>query len=380
MRELEVLQKVKQYLKENGLGGRKVLETYTDPHPSLQGDKLLEPFQRFALPLDGAVVHPDLVGRLDDGETTFAIEAKGAEDYLLGLSQAGSYRLGFHLALLACAAPPGMVLSMAYQQQVGLLAFYPDKAPLLHLPEPHLPLRKPARIIQQQFATTEALQGTFTYNLPTHYLSIAAALQGQSKETYAHLEAKLRREYPSLPKDFRPVLRGAQKLGLIQLRDSSVELTLAGEAAGALLPPLTELELIHRKLSKSVSTLEQESPQTAAVLRILLAQDPIAQLLVAVLSKKPINMPKLAVEALRHNREQALIALFNPEVLDTITQQGDIVWTRVRPEHYRSTTYFQYKSLLKHAGILAAHPLGGSTSQKYQPEKDLWEINPSRYK
>jgi hypothetical protein len=34
----------------------------------------------------------------------------------------------------------------------------------------------------------------------------------------------------------------------------------------------------------------------------------------------------------------------------------------------------QYKSILKHAGIIKAHRLGGSSAKKYDPDKDIWEM------
>jgi hypothetical protein len=62
--------------------GKQVTDLYTDAHPSLLIDAKLEPFQRFTLQFDSFAIHPDLVGRLDDGGTTFAVEAKGTEAIL----------------------------------------------------------------------------------------------------------------------------------------------------------------------------------------------------------------------------------------------------------------------------------------------------------
>jgi hypothetical protein len=50
------------------------------------------------------------------------------------------------------------------------------------------------------------------------------------------------------------------------------------------------------------------------------------------------------------------------------------VWQRIAPQHYRSTTFFQYKSILKHAGVLAPHTLGGTSTRSYDPDADLWEL------
>ncbi len=64
---------------------------------------------------------------------------------------------------------------------------------------PHLPLRRHARAIQQQFATTEAIRSTFVFNLPTDYLSLAVALHDASQLSRSELEAHVRAQYPVLP-------------------------------------------------------------------------------------------------------------------------------------------------------------------------------------
>ncbi len=43
-------------------------------------------------------------------------------------------------------------------------------------------------------------------------------------------------------------------------------------------------------------------------------------------------------------------------------------------QHFRSTTFMQYKSVLKHAGIIEPHTLGGSSSKAYDPDRDIWEL------
>jgi hypothetical protein len=69
------------------------------------------------------------------------------------------------------------------------------------------------------------------------------------------------------------------------------------------------------------------------------------------------------------------VIFFNPEMVPEITDdQGRLVWERIRPEHYRSTTFYQYKSVLKHAGVLAPHALGSASVRDYRPDADLWEL------
>ncbi len=86
MQEIDVIRQTRSYLQEHGLFNTPLLDVYTDSHPALLGDAGLRPFQRFTLTYDRFSVHPDLVGRLADGETTFAIEAKGDRDLLHGIA------------------------------------------------------------------------------------------------------------------------------------------------------------------------------------------------------------------------------------------------------------------------------------------------------
>lgn len=384
MREIEVIRETRAALHRHGIGGRRVIDMYTDVHPTLLADASLRPFQRFTLALDGLVVHPDLVGRLDDGETTFAIEAKGTDEHLTGLAQAASYRLGFHLVLLAAAAAIAPdVVTLARHLHVGVLAVAPDAVTVLDLPPPHLPRLVHVRAVQQQFATTRAVETTFTYNAPTHYLSVAAALRGQPTTSFSALGARIRASYPVLPRDLRAVVRGAQKLGLVRARGDTVELTLQGQAASELLPDLATLAQIHQAIASrgARTTLQDQHPPSAAILRWLLAADPVAALIVETLTDLgggPVTLPELAQRALDRDRIRALTAFFTPEAVAEITDaQGVIIWSRVQPHHFRSTTFFQYKSVLKHAGLLTAHALGGASVVSYQPDKDIWELRRS---
>jgi hypothetical protein len=380
MREIEVIRETRAALIRQGIGGRRVVDMYTDAHPTLLADASLRPFQRFTLTLDGFSVHPDLVGRLDDGETTFAIEAKGRDELLTGLAQAASYRLGFHLVLLAAAAAIAPdVVTLARQIHVGVLAVTPSTVTILDLPPPHLPRLVHARAVQQQFATSRAVETTFTYNAPTHYLSVAAALRGQPAITFSALDSRLRTSYPVLPRDLRAVVRGAQKLGLVRVRGDTVELTLQGRAASELLPDLATLSSIHQSIaSRGVrTTLQDQHPPSAAILRWLLAADPVAELIVETLTDLggPVPLLELAQWALKRDRVRATTVFFTPEALAEITDaQGVVIWSHVQPRHFRSTTFFQYKSVLKHAGLIISHALGGASTVSYQPESDIWEL------
>jgi hypothetical protein len=55
--------------------------------------------------------------------------------------------------------------------------------------------------------------------------------------------------------------------------------------------------------------------------------------------------------------------------------RGRIRWEEAVGEDYRSTTFLQYKSILKHSGLLRPTLLGGSSSKRYDPIKDVWALN-----
>jgi hypothetical protein len=88
VQEINVIRHTHLFLCVPGLQGKEVLELYTDTHPTLLIDTSLRSFQRFRLVFDGFSVHPDLVVRLNVGETAFTIQAKGASDLLRGITQA----------------------------------------------------------------------------------------------------------------------------------------------------------------------------------------------------------------------------------------------------------------------------------------------------
>jgi hypothetical protein len=99
MKEVEVIRKTHQFLKSQGLAQKQVVRIYTDAHHTLLPYKELQPFQRFTLDLGDFVLYPDLVGQLNDGESIFAVEAKGDNDLLKGLAQAEMYQAGFHYSV-----------------------------------------------------------------------------------------------------------------------------------------------------------------------------------------------------------------------------------------------------------------------------------------
>jgi hypothetical protein len=389
MQEIDVIRATRRFLQQDGLLGTTVLDLFTDAHPTLLGAADLRPFQRFTLAFEGFAVHPDLVGRLADGESLVAVEAKGGADLLKGIAQAELYRRGFHLVLLACAGrPPQELLTLARQRAVGVLAVLPDQVELLDLPPAHLPQLRHAERIRRQLALNVALISPFSFNLPTHYLAMAPVLQTWAQERgtgwapLRELDAVARLHYSALPKglsSLRSALHGAAKLGLVALQADRASLTFTGRTVAALLPAAPEIARLHAALDtgRRGITLAALHPQAGAVLRLLLSADPVARLLIDTLQAADAPLSLRALVLLSAERDRALTpaVFFKPEAVPALTgDDGQILWHRVQPQHFRSTTFFQYKSVLKHAGILAPHVLGGSSSKAYNPDADLWEL------
>jgi hypothetical protein len=84
-----------------------------------------------------------------------------------------------------------------------------------------------------------------------------------------------------------------------------------------------------------------------------------------------------ALILLSAERDRALTpaVFFQPDAVSAITgDDGQILWHKVQPGHFRSTTFLQYKSVLKHAGIVAPRRLGGASTRGYDPDRDIWEL------
>ncbi len=180
-----------------------------------------------------------------------------------------------------------------------------------------------------------------------------------------------------MPRDFRPALKGAEKLGLVAIKGNTVEFTQLGRSCAALLPTPHQLAILHQQaLKQPVASL---CPQTAAVLRILLHHEPIAQFIVNVLAyfgrSQAISMTTLVEQASRVDKALTPVVFFFPKVIaNLIDDQGFIVWRKVQAQHYRTTISMQYKRILTHAGLIADHGLAGTSSKQYRPDADVWEL------
>lgn len=382
--ETEVLLKTHHFLKSGHLANQAISRLYTDAHPTLIDHKLLDPFQRFTLDLGDFVLHPDLVGQLADGETLFAVEAKGSDrtDLIKGLAQAEMYQVGFHYSFLAAGASSltNSHVQFARRKNLGIIAVS-DTVNLIHMPEAQMPLREAFRFVARQMETVIQVStgDTFYYNAPTHYLVWAILLKPNITYSLNCPPDELV-GYPVMPEGWELALRGAQKLKLVRISGREFTLTLVGEAIKTVLPDSLNIwTKTHQKAGARGTrrTLAEENPQAAAILRLLLFDDPMVRLIVEGLQRsgKPVNFAELAkiCDSLDHARSP--IIFLNPKsAAKLIDDRGYVCWDVLENEDFRGTTFYQLKSVLRHSGILSKRPLGTPSAKDYNFAKDIWEL------
>ena len=382
MTEPAVVERVRSFLTSASLpDGGSVLHLFTDAHHTLLEHGGLDPYQRITLEVGEAARHPDLVGRLDDGESLLAVEAKGTGDMLKGAAQAEMYQDGVQYSFLA--APAGRIseptVERLREKNVGLLAASSNQETVQPLiwPRARQPWRDAYQSVRRQLDTGVWAQewSTFTYNLPTHYLAWAIALEPGPLYNTAKLPTLIE-PYEAMPKRWKGALRGAETLGLLRIQGNGVRITPTGAAVGDILDTsLDEWSDVHPKAIHS--TLAGVMPRAGAALRILLLQEPMVRLVVRGLKEieGSAPMPQLvrACDSIDHDRTPTLF--FHPKrSAEILGEGGRVQWDRVEPIHYRSTTFYQMKSILKHAGILEDTGLGGSSVNNYDPSEDVWAL------
>jgi hypothetical protein len=235
-------------------------------------------------------------------------------------------------------------------------------------------------ITRQMESVVQVSRGqTYHFNVPTHYLVWAIALRPNVTYSLNSLLDELV-DYP-MPKEWRNALSGAQKLGLVRILGNTVQLTAVGIAVKDILPvSVVDWAQVHKKVGargRGVPLVEYQ-PLSAAVLRLLLLQDAMVRLIIEGLQTCPdrsASFAELAVTCDQLDHARAPIFFLKPEAMTLLADdRGRIRWELTKGEHYRSRTFYQYKSILKHAGILKASKLGGSTAKGYDPSQDVWEL------
>jgi hypothetical protein len=265
----------------------------------------------------------------------------------------------------------------AAKKNVGLLTVS-DEVTAVSWPRPQQPWQTAYRSVWRQIDTGRRAQGwsTFTYNLPTHYLAWTLALDPEMLHATGSVKDVIA-PYHCMPKYWKAALRGAKKLGLLRRHGDTVELTPTGCAVRDILDtPLEEWNDVHKRALRK--PLADVFPRAGAALRILLLREPEVRLLVRALRQfddKKAAMLDLAktCDSIDHDRTPAL--LFTPERVDSVMDtDGKILWNHVEGTHYRSTTFYQMKRILQHAGILEDTGLQSNSATSYEPAEDHWAL------
>lgn len=384
--EKEILKITRTYILKNGLLGCFVKKDnlYTDPHPAWINDKDLRPFQRFEVLFSGIRRYPDLAGILENHGTTFAIETKGNEPLDRGLIQADFYRLGFHYSYIA--APEGrfneFILNFAQKRGIGALSIRnPRSVEELIKPDAPTPNVAVSESVSLQFSGESAIERWCPplYNLPMHYLVIPLLIRNNYID-FDSLKNQFRNEYIVGPKNLDSIIRTVEKWGLVQKKGANIILTDLGKTVKPLLTSPSKLaEAVQmRRDRKHRTPLIVSSPCDAIVLRLLLLNDSIVKLTIQSLrnlsSEKPVSMPELLLKAIEINPTLARIAYLNSERIGELEEINKKTISKLKPHHYKSKFFYQFKSLLIHAGILSDLGLGGSSTRNYKPKKDLYQL------
>jgi hypothetical protein len=381
--EQNVILKTHKFLESGQLAGQDISRLYTDAHHTLTDYKSLKPFQRFTVDFGDFILYPDLVGQLADGETLFAIEAKGDRDLIKGLAQAEMYQVGFHYSFLAAESSKltNSYIQFARRKNLGIIAVG-DTVNIIHTPEAQMPLREAFRFISRQMETVIQVSAgeTYYYNAPTHYLVWAIILEPNIVYSLNDPPDALVK-YSVMPKQWQAALRGAQKLKLVKIHGKEFMLTSIGAAIKIILPNSLDIWTKTHQNAGAKGTklsLAQYNPQAAAVLRLLLLDDPMVRLVMEGLGRSPnrsANFAELAIICDKLDHARAPIFFLNPSSATILSNpQGQIEWNKAKGEDYRSTMFYQYKSILRHAGILSDRRLGGATAKGYNPSLDIWEL------
>ena len=124
--------------------------------------------------------------------------------------------------------------------------------------------------------------------------------------------------------------------------------------------------------------LADHLPQVAAILRLLLFKDPVVRLLLAGLEQfkhKAANFFELAKMCDKIDRARAQIFFLHPVSAAKLSDdRGRVCWNNVTPKDFRSKMFHQFKSILKHAGLLMPTKLGGARTRGYEPTNDIWQL------
>lgn len=358
MNEIDVIRSIYDAAKSGAIKEFDQDDIYLDYHPSLSSLFTGRSVQRFSLPLSGFTVHPDIVGRMPDGDSLYAIEAKGFRDSLKGLAQAEIYQFGFHASYFALPAErlSPIIIELAKRKNIGLIAT-DQKCQIIHSPVLTNPQKNLSDKLRRQFdaAVSSNPAVGFLYNLPSHYLFWTSVMQ--NGRVYTKNEMKLMYvDFGAENGNFAGAASGAVRLGLIHRNGDMFRLTEMGYSVHMSLGlTLQQWRELHKDIKRDL--LVKVSPQVAGALRMLMLFDEKLNLIVNGIKRLEVGTTVEYLDVVRQcdvlDHDTSLVYFFVPHLVQTILQRDyEIDWSRVKNSHLRPSVNYQTKSLLQHAGFI----------------------------
>jgi hypothetical protein len=373
--EAEVVHSLKTHLLRWGLRGARLRQVVVDADPSYMRSRYRRELEPLAtIRIDGS--RPDLVCTVEHGSRDvvvgFEVKARQA-DWWHGLAQARRYRSGVHHAYLALPGAAAEIQrnasEMSQESGVGVLAL--EQGAWQEL----LAAADPRPLPWMVEATASVLAGVpaarrLQLNHPLNYLVVPLLVSHHPR--MSAMEA-LEAFWPDLrsASSRQMAVDGAASLGLLD-RDGNI--TAEGSTVADLLECLGFAP--ERRLNKR-QRLAEAAPAVAAVARSVLLRQPAVQLLIEVLRLrrgKGFPISKLYESARRENDSLAGALFLSDPSLGVSPQ--------VAGTDFRPTTVYQFKQILWHAGILEtkAHGSAGRGAENFDPQQDLWSLEPRLYR
>lgn len=236
----------------------------------------------------------------------------------------------------------------------------------------------PFESVRAHFGSIEwAVHRTLHFNLPTHAMAWCVAIGVVGVVPMPELPGQIA-GYP-MPEGWRHSLDDTTRLGLVGRARDVVTLTATGRTMRELIPhELEDWGRVHVMAKQPGTTMARVSPRASAPLRHLLLHDPMVRHLIAGLASLPGRtgtFPQLALACDAVDRARTSPVFLLPEGATRISdRRGRIPWHLARSSEWRTSTYTQWKSSLRHSGIIANTGLGGTTSRTYRPALDTWAL------
>lgn len=380
--EVFVVKNIHNHIKKEGLCGQKIQleKLFTDPWKTWVNDQSLRPFQRFYVKYGKIIRHPDIVGQLMN-EATFAVEAKGDVSGDRGLIQADFYRYGFNYSYVGILKNrlDDYVEAFAKSCGLGILTVKEDGKVNEIISPRSIPITEISDSISRQFSGAQVLERwrANKYNIPMHYLAVLHFIE-ESKNS-VELSNIYHKEYLEKPTNVEALFPTLLTWGLIERNGTEISLTLKGKAIKSILSPPKKLaEYTRLRKYGERQPLSKSSPKDSSILRLILLDDPIVQLVISSLKKlkqdKAHNMYDIFKVALEQDQELTKIAFLVSKRLDDLPDYSETSIRNAAPQIFNSGFFYQFKSFLIHAGILKDLGLGTPSNKKYNPEKDLYQL------